>query len=100
MWAAASWGTNMPSTMAALATITSGMLGVGLVAGGLASAFSPPDDMVDLSGYEAQLEGNTVLTGTGAGGSSQETLYVKKLVYTDSNQSEYMQTQTSTQAGG
>ena len=98
MWAAASWGTNMPSTMAAIATLTAGLLG--MVAGGLASYFTPPDDMGTLSGYEAQLEGNTVLAGTGAGGSSQETLYVRKLVYTDSNQSEYMQTQTSTQAGG
>jgi len=45
------------------------------------------------------LEGNYTLGETGATSSSQEALYVNKLVYTDSNVSEQMRTSAQMQKG-
>ena len=51
----------------------------------------------ELDAYMAQME-VPVYAGSGGQSVSQD-IYVKKLIYTDSNQSEYMQVQTSTQTG-
>ena len=75
------------------------MGGIGIAIAGVGSAFKPADDAFDMSGYEAQLQGNYSFNGSSSNGSSQEALYVNKLVYTDSNVSEQMRTSAQMQKG-
>ena len=98
VWAAASWGANVSSTLKAWATLGAATIAMGLLVGGLGSfAFGQPEDM-DMSGYDAQLTGNYAL-GNGGTSASQEALYVNKLVYTDSNVAEQMRTSAQMQKG-
>tara|TARA_R110002020_G_scaffold141859_1_gene313667 strand:+ start:6638 stop:9424 length:2787 start_codon:yes stop_codon:yes gene_type:complete len=99
MWAAASMGASVATTLSGWAALTVGMAGVGIAIGGLGSAFKPDADAFDMSGYEAQLQGNYSFNGESPSGSSQEALYVNKLVYTDSNVSEQMRTSAQMQQG-
>ena len=97
VWAASTWGANIKQTMWAWATIGLGVTALGLTLGGISSfAFQEPEEY-DLSGYEAQLEGDVAFGG--AGSTATEAIYVEKLVYTDSNVSEQMRTSAQTQRG-
>ena len=97
VWAASTWGANIKQTMWAWATIGLGVTALGLTLGGISSfAFQEPEEY-DLSGYEAQLEGDVAFGG--AGSTATEAIYVEKLVYTDSNVSEQMRTSAQMQKG-
>ena len=99
MWAAISWGANLGPTLKAFAIGTAAAIAVGSIAYGLMAATAPAEaDIPELDAYMAQMDQPNFTSGTKKG--STENLYVRKLVYTDSNQAEYMQTQTATQAGG
>jgi len=99
MWAAATMGASTITTLAGWAALTVGMAGVGIAVAGIGAAFKPSEDAFDMSGYEAQLAGNYSLGDVSATSSSQEALYVNKLVYTDSNVSEQMRTSAQMQKG-
>lgn len=96
VYAALTWGASNAFVLTAWAALASA--GAGLAMGGVAAWAAPETDDIDLSGYEAQLQGNFTLGETSQSRTS-ETLYVRKLVYTDSNESELMQTKVATQGG-
>jgi len=98
MWAAATMGASVITTKLGLLAIVAGFAGVSMAIGGMSVGLTPPDDQFDMSGYEAQLEGNFSLGG-GASSSGTQTLNVQNLNYNDSNWSEYANNQMQTQAG-
>ena len=98
LWSAVTIGAAGEIIVLSWVKITAAAIALGVAIGGMSAWAMPAQGEVDMSGYEAQLEGNFALGDTSTS-SSPETLYVRKLVYTDSNQSEYMQVQSSTQAG-
>jgi len=86
------------TTMKGIALIFTGFAGLGMSIGAIATATAPPEEQTypELEAYMAQLEAPSY----GSGGSTAgEDLYVRNLVYTDSNQAEYMQAQVATQGG-
>jgi len=99
MWVAATMGASAVSTLKALGLGLGIFGGIGLAIGGMAAATRPAtsQDYPEIDAYMAQMEAPTY--GGGGTKGTSENLYVRKLVYTDSNQAEYMTTQTSTQAG-
>lgn len=98
LYVAFTMGASAFSTLGGLAALTAGFAGVGVAISGIGASFAPDAGAFDMSGYEAQLEGNYALGGNTSGGGAQ-TLNVENLNYTDSNWSQYANDQMQSQAG-
>ena len=61
MWVFASMGASTITTLPALALTLAAFGGIGMAIQGMGAMLEPPDMSSDLSGYEAQLEGNYAL---------------------------------------
>jgi len=100
--AALTMGASVWTTKTGWVTLAAAGLGVGMTVAGLMAYTAPSpssQSFPELDAYMAQIDSPGGV-GAGAGAStSPQNLYVKKLVYTDSNEAEYMQVSAQTQAG-
>jgi hypothetical protein len=99
MWVFATMGASTITTLPALGLTLAAMGGIGMAIQGMGAMLEPADASDEFAGYEAQLQGNYALAAGTTGAASAETLYVKKLNYTDSNEAEFIQAQSDTQIG-
>jgi hypothetical protein len=98
MWAAASWGANAVTTLAALKMGVAALGGVGLIIGGISQGMAPPTEQSypEIDAYMAQMEAPSYNT---QGETSAQNLYVGNLNYNDANWSEFANNQMQTSAG-